>query len=80
MRFLIDCIDDSMLSWMRDLPVDLYPGALPSVQIRGNPATDPLIRGISQQLLMRNPLPIKVSIIESDFLIQKVIRNDGIMV
>jgi hypothetical protein len=37
-----------MLSWMRDLTVDLYPGAPPSVQIRGKPATDPLNRGISQ--------------------------------
>jgi hypothetical protein len=37
-----------MLSWMRDLPVDLDPGAPPSVQIRGKPATDPLNRGISQ--------------------------------
>jgi hypothetical protein len=40
-----------ILSWMRDLPVDLYPGAPPSVQIRGKPATDPLNRGISQHHL-----------------------------
>jgi hypothetical protein len=37
-----------MLSWMRDLTTDLYPGAPPSVQIRGKLATDPLNRGISQ--------------------------------
>jgi hypothetical protein len=37
---------------MRDLPVDLSPGAPPSVQIRGKPATDPLNRGISQQLVL----------------------------
>jgi hypothetical protein len=35
---------------MRDLPTDLYPGAPPSVQMRGKLATDPLNRGISQQL------------------------------
>ena len=28
----------------------------------------------------RNPVPVKVSAIESDFLIQKVNRDDGIMV
>jgi hypothetical protein len=43
-----------MLSWMRDLPITLYPGAPPLIQIRGKPATDqPLNRGISQQ--MDNP-------------------------
>jgi hypothetical protein len=41
---------------MRDLPIDLYPGAPPSVQIRGNPATDPLNRGISQHILYRHKI------------------------
>ena len=37
-----------MLSWMRDLPIILYPGAPPLMQIRGKPATDqPLNMGIS---------------------------------
>jgi hypothetical protein len=47
----------SILSWMRDLPVDLYPGVPPSVQIRGKPATDPLNRGISQQITMQRVEP-----------------------
>jgi hypothetical protein len=46
-----------MLSWMRGLPVDLYPGAPPSVQIRGKPVTDPLNRGISQQWFIENACP-----------------------
>jgi hypothetical protein len=49
MRFSLIVLMIIILSWMRDLPIDLYPGAPPSVQIRGNPATDPLNRGISQQ-------------------------------
>jgi hypothetical protein len=31
-----------MLSWMRDLPVALYPSAPHLIQIRGKPATNPL--------------------------------------
>jgi hypothetical protein len=35
-----------MLSWMRDLPIVLYPGAPPLILIRGKPATDqPLKQG-----------------------------------
>ena len=34
----------------------------------------------NNQLIKRNPVPIKVSAIESDFLIQKVNGDDGIMV
>ena len=34
----------------------------------------------NNQLIERNPVPIKVSAIESDFLIQKVNRDDRIMV
>jgi hypothetical protein len=52
MRFKLIVLMMIMLSWMRDLPVDLYPGAPPSVQIRGMPAIDPLNRGISQQELL----------------------------
>jgi hypothetical protein len=44
MRFELIELMIVMLSWMRDLPADLYPGAPPSVQIRGKPATDPLNR------------------------------------
>jgi hypothetical protein len=47
MRFELIVLMIVILSWMRDLPADLYPGAPPSVQIRGKPATDPLNRGIS---------------------------------
>ena len=50
MRFELIELMIVILSWMRDLPVDLYPGAPPSVQIRGKPATDPLNRGISQHI------------------------------
>jgi hypothetical protein len=52
MRFELIELMIVILSWMRDLPVDLYPGAPPSVQIRGKPATDPLNRGISQQVIL----------------------------
>ena len=42
-----------ILSWMWGLPIDLYPGAPPLVQIRGKPATDqPLNRDISQHMTM----------------------------
>ena len=52
MRFeLIVLMIIMMLPWMRDLPTDLYPGAPPLVPIRGKPATNPLNRGISQQLV-----------------------------
>jgi hypothetical protein len=34
----------------------------------------------NNQLSTRNPLPVKVSAIESDFFIQKVNGNDGILV
>jgi hypothetical protein len=52
MRFELVELMIILLSWMWDLPVDLYPGAPPSVQIRGKPATNPLNRGISQQTLI----------------------------
>ena len=43
-----------ILSWMRDLPITLYPGAPPLIQIRGKPATDqPLNRGILQHNLLQ---------------------------
>jgi hypothetical protein len=51
MRFKLIVLMIIMLSWMWDLPVDLYPAIPPSVQIRGKPATDPLNRGISQHFL-----------------------------
>jgi hypothetical protein len=34
----------------------------------------------NNQLSTRNPLPVKVSVMESDFLIQKANGNDGILV
>jgi hypothetical protein len=34
----------------------------------------------NNQLLTRNPLPVKVSAMESDFLIQKANGNDGMLV
>jgi hypothetical protein len=34
----------------------------------------------NSQLIKRNPMPIKVSAIKSDFLIQKVNRDNGIIV
>jgi hypothetical protein len=34
----------------------------------------------NNQLIKRNPIPVKVSAIKSDFLIQKVNRDDGIIV
>jgi hypothetical protein len=34
----------------------------------------------NSQLIKRNPVPVKVSAIESDFLIQKVNRDNGIIV
>jgi hypothetical protein len=34
----------------------------------------------NNQLLVRNPLHVKVSVIESDFLTQKANRNEGVMV
>jgi hypothetical protein len=41
---VIDCIDDMMLSWMWDLPIDLYLGAPPQYrsgvsQLPTNPST-----------------------------------------
>jgi hypothetical protein len=48
---LIDCIA-MMLSWMWDLPIDLYPCSPPSVQIRGKPANNqPLKQGYIATLI-----------------------------